>query len=87
VQLLSCLLTTIMSLSDSSISSGATVVPLSSRPSTSVKPPVWLIDDSVPGVHIPPATGCARSTREGGVCCKDLIEERTLVDPDVVRDV
>lgn len=31
---------------------------------------------------------CARPTPETGICCKELKkEERTLVDPDVVRDV
>jgi len=67
------------------------VLPLPSRPNTSIKqrkPPVWPIDDSVPGVETPPAAICARSTRENGVCCKELInDERTLIDPDVVRDV
>jgi len=77
-----------MSLSDSSIS---TVVPLPSRPNTSVKQkksPVWPIDASAPGVQTPPAAKCARNAREHGICCKELIDdERTLIDPDVVRDV
>ncbi|KAF8964826.1 VIT family-domain-containing protein [Flammula alnicola] len=78
-------------LSDSSASSTPTVVPLPSRPDAAArqkKPPVWPIDQSVPGVQPPPAPKCARTAREDGVCCKDLIHEtRTLVDPDIVRDV
>jgi len=80
-----------MSLSHSSIADDTTIVPLPSRPITSVKqkkPPVWPIDNSVPGVEAPSATKCARNTRDDGICCKELIDdERTLIDPDVVRDV
>ena len=60
----------------------APVVPLPSRPNTSVNPPVWSIDNTVLPVQTP------KCDRPDGVCCKELIaEERTLVDPDVVRDV
>ena len=53
---------------------------LPSRPS--VNPPVWPIDNTP---ETPPASKCPR---QDGICCKELIEkERTLVDPDVVRDV
>jgi vacuolar iron transporter family protein len=66
-------------------------LPLPSRPNTSVKqkkPPVWPIDSSEPGVETPPAAKCARSAQEGGICCKELLDhERTLIDPDIVRDV
>lgn len=82
-----CYLLTDMSLQNSS----ETALPLPSRPNTSVKrkkPLVWPINDSVPGVDTPPAAKCASSTRENGICCKELIgDERTLVDPDIVRDV
>ena len=75
-----------MSLLDSSISSGVTVPPLSNTSVNQQKPPVWPINGSVPGVPTPPAAGCV--TPEDGVCCKDAVDnERTLVDPDVVRDV
>lgn len=79
-----------MSPSQSSTAEGA-IVPLPSRPITSVKqnkPPVWPIDESLPGVQTPSGAKCARTTREDGICCKELIDdERTLIDPDVVRDV
>lgn len=59
--------------------------PLPSRPNTSANPPVWHIDSTV---ETPSAAKCDSSTRQNGICCKELIEdERTLVDPDVVRDV
>lgn len=80
-----------MSLPDSPISSAETALPLPSHPNTSVKqkkPPVWPIVHSEPGVETPSAAKCDRSAREDGVCCKDLLDdERTLIDPDVVRDV
>ena len=59
--------------------SEAPVVPLPPRSNTSVNPPVWSVD-------APPST--PKCSRPDGVCCKKLIEEeRTLIDPDVVRDV
>ena len=79
---LSHLSTTIMAHSD------APVVPLPHRPNTTANPPVWSIDDiddTAPTVGTPPPAKCGR---QNGVCCKELIEEeRTLIDPDVVRDV
>ncbi|KAF8170131.1 membrane fraction protein [Pholiota molesta] len=78
-------------MSDSSTSSTPTAALLPPRQDTLVKhkkPPVWPIDDAAPGVSPPPAAKCARNARENGVCCKDLIpEERTLIDPDIVRDI
>lgn len=36
----------------------------------------------------PLAAKCAVSSRDNGVCCKELIkDDRTLIDPDVIRDV
>lgn len=68
--------------------SAAPVVPLPSRPNTAVNPPVWLIHNTAPVVEPPSSPKCASSTRQDGICCKELIEdERTLVDPDIVRDV
>ncbi|TFK36931.1 membrane fraction protein [Crucibulum laeve] len=70
-----------------------TLVPLPARSESttlrqSKKPPVWPIDASVPGVQAPLPSKCARTSRADGVCCKELRhEERTLIDPDVVRDV
>lgn len=75
----------------SSVSSTPTAVLLPNRqdtPAKSKKPPVWPIDSAAPGIEPPSAAKCARNARADGVCCKDLIpEERTLIDPDVVRDV
>jgi hypothetical protein len=61
-------------------------VPLPPRPNASVDPPVWSIDNTTSPVQTPAST--PKCSRPNGVCCKELIdEERTLVDPDVVRDV
>ena len=72
----------------SSVTTMAFSSPLPSRPNTSANPPVWHIDNTGPVVETPSAAKCDSSTRQDGICCKELIEdERTLVDPDVVRDV
>ncbi|PPQ83396.1 hypothetical protein CVT25_003843 [Psilocybe cyanescens] len=79
--------------SNSAIPTASTpaVVALPQRQEISVKhkkPPVWPIEATEPGVNAPPAAKCARNARENGICCKELIkDERTLIDPDVVRDV
>lgn len=82
---------TMSSSSVSSVSPTPTAVLLPHRqdtPAKAKKPPVWPIDSTVPGVEAPPAAKCARNARADGICCKELIpEERTLIDPDVVRDV
>ena len=52
------------------------------------KPPVWSISESA--VPAPLPSKCFRhEPARSGVCCKELKgdDERTLVDPDVVRDV
>ncbi|KAG8982296.1 hypothetical protein FRB90_006888, partial [Tulasnella sp. 427] len=77
--------------------SDATVVALPRRKdraeslSKSSRPPVWAIDDTVDGsVEAPLPAKCDRHVDDrNGVCCKDLKseDERTLIDPDVVRDV
>lgn len=52
------------------------------------KPPVWPITHAVSSEVTPLAAKCDRTSRADGVCCKELKpEERTLIDPDVVRDV
>ncbi|KAF5345862.1 hypothetical protein D9756_009872 [Leucocoprinus leucothites] len=80
-----------MSGSDNSVASVSTVVPLPHRQdavSKSSRPPVWPIEHAEPGVTTPLLAKCARTSRAGGVCCKELRnDERTLIDPDVVRDV
>ncbi|KAJ7485913.1 VIT family-domain-containing protein [Mycena latifolia] len=60
---------------------------------TSHKPLVWPVhaDATEPSPHQPPPTQtlcCSRHSRPDGICCKELKgDDRSLVDPDVVRDV
>ncbi|KAJ7050414.1 membrane fraction protein [Mycena amicta] len=56
---------------------------------STTKPPVWALDSVAPeSAPIPASARCSRHVRPDGVCCKELKgEERTLIDPDVVRDV
>ncbi|KAJ7030830.1 VIT family-domain-containing protein [Mycena alexandri] len=66
-------------------------VPLS-RPAASenpTKPPIWAIDAVAPTSQpIPLPARCSRHARPDGVCCKELKgDDRTLINPDVVRDV
>lgn len=51
------------------------------------KSPVWALDSSNGNDPLP--AKCDRRGREGGVCCQELKDEddRTLVNPDIVRDV
>lgn len=52
------------------------------------KPPVWPLGAG--GTITPPLPArCDRHDRLDGVCCKDLKDEddRTLIDPDIIRDV
>lgn len=63
---------------------------LPNRPRTDfTRPPVWSLEES-PGAQLAPLPAkCARHDRADGICCKELKgdDERTLIDPDVVRDV
>ncbi|TFY73816.1 hypothetical protein EWM64_g10194, partial [Hericium alpestre] len=67
-------------------------VPLPNRrysTSSKNKPPVWSVDSSAnTAIATPLPAKCSRHAREG-VCCKELKgeDERTLIDPDVVRDI
>ncbi|EPQ50859.1 DUF125-domain-containing protein, partial [Gloeophyllum trabeum ATCC 11539] len=58
--------------------------------SLEIRPPVWPVDHSDAPEPTPLPAKCARHElgREG-ICCKELKDddERTLVDPDIVRDV
>ena len=60
---------------------------------TSKKPPVWSISDRGPAaasVPVPLPAKCDRHVPgRSGVCCKELKDddERTLIDPDIVRDM
>ncbi|KAG6909427.1 hypothetical protein DXG01_000580 [Tephrocybe rancida] len=50
--------------------------------------PVWPITSSRSGVTVPLIANCGQPDRQDGICCKELkADERTLIDPDVVRDV
>ena len=54
------------------------------------KPPVWSINESAGSQPAPLPAKCDRhEPTRSGVCCKELRgdDERTLIDPDVVRDV
>ncbi|KAJ7136769.1 membrane fraction protein [Mycena epipterygia] len=52
----------------------------------SQNPPVWTFDSSQ---HPPaPPSCCSAHNRPDGICCKELKgDDRTLIDPDIVRDV
>ncbi|KAF7342152.1 hypothetical protein MVEN_01802900 [Mycena venus] len=78
-------------MSSSSNSTPAPSVPLP-RPEHAenpTKPPVWAIDSVAPTSQpIPMPARCSRHVRPDGVCCKELKgDDRTLIDPDIVRDV
>lgn len=78
--------------SESTIVAHAPSVPLPRHSDTvnrNAKPPVWPIDASAPSQIPPLAAKCARNSRADGICCKELKgdDDRTLIDPDVVRDV
>jgi len=68
---------------------GSLTVPLPQHknPSVRSKPPVWALESSEGNVPLP--AKCSRHGREGGICCKELKDEddRTLINPDIVRDV
>lgn len=59
------------------------------RDSSAPSRPVWALNESLESPSTPLPSKCSRHDREDGVCCKDLKDddERTLIDPDVVRDV
>ncbi|KAI6033108.1 VIT family-domain-containing protein [Pisolithus orientalis] len=75
----------------SSETNGELVAPISiNRDSNNPpKPPVWALESANPGVPLPLHAKCGRHGRQGDICCKDLKDDddRTLVDPDIVRDV
>jgi hypothetical protein len=71
----------------SSISTAVRLPPRTDTADNRQKPPVWALD-SEPAVQAPTPSNCARQDRTDGVCCKELkYEQRTLIDPDIVRDV
>ncbi|KAI6038590.1 VIT family-domain-containing protein [Pisolithus marmoratus] len=72
-------------------SHGAPAVSISTNKDMNNPPklPVWHLDTITEGAPSALQTKCDRLSREGGVCCKDLKGEdnRTLINPDVVRDI
>jgi len=57
-------------------------------PENGTTTPVWPLDRSMDTICIPLPAKCARENRSDGICCKELkTDERTLFNPDVVRDV
>ncbi|KAI6040351.1 VIT family-domain-containing protein [Pisolithus marmoratus] len=75
----------------SSETNGEFAVPISINRDTNnpPRPPVWSLESASSGVPLPLHAKCNRHGRQGGICCKDLKDddERTLLDPDIVRDV
>jgi vacuolar iron transporter family protein len=77
--------------SDSTLAS-APSVPLNRphvEPNSGIKVPVWPLNESIAPELTPLPSKCGRNDRAGGICCKDLKDDddRTLIDPDVVRDM
>ncbi|KAJ7230838.1 membrane fraction protein [Mycena haematopus] len=77
-----------MSSSSNSASAPSVPLPRPGNSTNSSKPPVWAIDAAVTPQSTPTPALCSRHFRPDGVCCKELKgDERTLIDPDIVRDV
>ncbi|KAF8185837.1 VIT family-domain-containing protein [Mycena galopus ATCC 62051] len=78
-------------MSPSSNSNPAPSVPLprAGNPVGQTKPPVWALDTAVTSSQsIPTQARCSRHVRPDGVCCKELKgDDRTLINPEIVRDV
>lgn len=65
-------------------------VPLQRTTKNPQKPMVWPINppNSELSQESPSSNKCVNTSHPDGVCCRDLFqEERTLIDPDIVRDV
>lgn len=55
-----------------------------------LRPPVWPLTASTDFSEdrLPLASKCSMTDRDDGICCRELKkDERTLIDPDVVRDI
>ncbi|KAG1872952.1 VIT family-domain-containing protein [Suillus subalutaceus] len=79
-----------------SASTTTTTVPLPNRDtmsgsSVNKQPPVWSLESNGTLNSLTPPLNekCDRLGRQDGVCCKELKgeDDRTLIDPDVVRDI
>ena len=59
------------------------------EPNSGPRVPVWPLNESLAPEVTPLPSKCGRNDRADGICCKDLKsdDDRTLIDPDVVRDV
>ncbi|KAH7921467.1 DUF125-domain-containing protein [Leucogyrophana mollusca] len=72
-------------------SNGAPAVPLPGRDSNGIKskPPVWPLAATDGALPPPLPAKCDKHGRQDGRCCKELKDDddRTLIDPDIVRDV
>ncbi|KAG6329397.1 hypothetical protein ID866_9692 [Astraeus odoratus] len=70
---------------------GTSAVPITicRDPNAQSRPSVWSIELANGPMSPPLQTKCGRQERQGGVCCRDFKDDddRTLVDPDIVRDV
>ncbi|KAG6334887.1 hypothetical protein ID866_4196 [Astraeus odoratus] len=76
----------------SSEAHSALAVPISigRDPNNRPRPTIWSLESATVATSSAIQVRCDRLDREGGVCCKDLKgkeDHRTLIDPDVVRDV
>ncbi|KAL4072194.1 VIT family-domain-containing protein [Scleroderma citrinum] len=69
-------------------SAAAVPISLNSDPTIASKPPVWTLE-SVHRTMSPLQEKCGRNGRQDGICCKELKDDdqRTLIDPNVVRDI
>ena len=69
----------------------AVAVPISlhNNSANTPKQPIWTLESTNGGISPPLQAKCDKHGRQGGICCKDLKDDddRTLIDPDVVRDV
>lgn len=74
--------------SDSTVASAPSVLLNRPHALNANRPPVWPLNESL-GPLTPLPSKCAREEMADGICCKELRgdDERTLIDPDVVRDV
>ncbi|GAA6030111.1 hypothetical protein JCM8097_009266 [Rhodosporidiobolus ruineniae] len=70
---------------------GAVALPKRQKPASdnASSAPVWSLEGSASAAQVPLAAKCDLHNRERTVCCRDLKgdDERSLVDPDIVRDI
>jgi len=78
-----------MSDSETTVTAPSIPLPRHTRPDNETTPSVWPLDRPTDTISVPLPAKCAREDGSDGVCCKELKDddERTLIDPDVVRDI